>query len=146
MQFHKVIFHRNFNSIKVRLKRESEFNVVKSKPSFQFHKGTIKTRVMLLELFVILTYFNSIKVRLKQTIGCLPKSANSFQFHKGTIKTERADNWVFRSQNFNSIKVRLKRRALERRERFSLRFQFHKGTIKTGVSIDLPQCAQISIP
>ena len=32
-----------------------------------------------------------------------------FQFHKGTIKT----------------------RALERRERFSLRFQFHKGTIKT---------------
>ena len=32
-------------------------------------------------------------------------------------------------------------------KRSDIAFQFHKGTIKTlGVSIDLPQCAQISIP
>ena len=69
-----------------------------------------------------------------------------FQFHKGTIKTQTSLNKTIEGlNNFNSIKVRLKL-EYDVKEHGILIFQFHKGTIKTGVSIDLPQCAQISIP
>ena len=53
----------NFNSIKVQL----ELNILKvmqSKTKFQFHKGTIRTNIMLRIKFV-----------------------DVFQFHKGTIRT-----------------------------------------------------------
>ena len=60
--------------------------------------------------FSAITYFNSIKVRLKlYTVGALVVSP-SFQFHKGTIKTE--DKHIF-AHGIHS-------------------FQFHKGTIKTN--------------
>ena len=40
-------------------------------------------------LTLILPYFNSIKVRLKQIITSnMVRSMAKFQFHKGTIKTE----------------------------------------------------------
>ena len=35
----------------------------------------------------ILPYFNSIKVRLKQSAQIMGNSISRFQFHKGTIKT-----------------------------------------------------------
>ena len=77
---------KNFNSIKVRLKHLLLFNLcglplfqfhkgtIKTVPlqtenasilEFQFHKGTIKTVVPTL-LDILISNFNSIKVRLKQ--------------------------------------------------------------------------------
>ena len=53
---------------------------------FQFHKGTIKTCLLVANLLLILN-FNSIKVRLKPCVFPLGRSATEFQFHKGTIKT-----------------------------------------------------------
>ena len=53
---------------------------------FQFHKGTIKTRLLWRSF--------------PQFIA--------FQFHKGTIKTGYAENGEEAYKNFNSIKVRLK--------------------------------------
>ena len=58
---------RNFNSIKVRLKRYRPVRIY-NKYLFQFHKGTIKTVPPLPTLRNILN-FNSIKVRLKQLVG-----------------------------------------------------------------------------
>ena len=57
--------HRNFNSIKVRLKLLSTVTV-NLQDEFQFHKGTIKTAVPL----------------------PVDEAQSRFQFHKGTIKTQ----------------------------------------------------------
>ena len=75
---------------------------------FQFHKGTIKT-VKCGHADEFVSYFNSIKVRLK------------LSFHKKHLNL---------SSYFNSIKVRLKLKLVNY-FLFSIRFQFHKGTIKT---------------
>ena len=53
----------NFNSIKVQLKQQSIL-ALQVPTAFQFHKGTIKTKVLMLNL-LRLRYFNSIKVQLK---------------------------------------------------------------------------------
>ena len=53
----------NFNSIKVRLKRDGSFSFT-APTLFQFHKGTIKTTYALTRDTALLD-FNSIKVRLK---------------------------------------------------------------------------------
>ena len=77
----------SFNSIKVRL--EPRLAVSPNwRYLFQFHKGTIRTFVMLRSVLVLLV----------------------FQFHKGTIRTDNGMNITF-NQNigFNSIKVRLER-------------------------------------
>ena len=57
-------FQNNFNSIKVRLKPEIKEKATTAS-TFQFHKGTIKTRETSCHLFSFLLNFNSIKVRLK---------------------------------------------------------------------------------
>ena len=68
-------------------------------------------------LVLMLSYFNSIKVRLKLS----PQSSSttslikSFQFHKGTIKTPSRYVQTRTEQNFNSIKVRLKLKDVEQR-------------------------------
>ena len=55
----------------------------------------------------------------------------SFQFHKGTIKTSKDITVeIYKTGNFNSIKVRLKRWPLHQPQVVA-QFQFHKGTIKT---------------
>ena len=75
----------NFNSIKVQLKPSLLFSyglIFK----FQFHKGTIKTRVRKAGKGLI-TNFNSIKVQLKPVRPLRGTSGTAFQFHKGTIKT-----------------------------------------------------------
>ena len=62
----------------------------------------------------VLSYFNSIKVRLKQEYEKRKRENRIFQFHKGTIKTELTrDNASLQQQ-----------------------FQFHKGTIKTDWSFE----------
>ena len=75
----------NFNSIKVRLKRNL-VNGINGSLVFQFHKGTIKTYTF-----------------EKQAYQDSP-----FQFHKGTIKTRIRTKAAEFKGNFNSIKVRLK--------------------------------------
>ena len=55
----------NFNSIKVRLKHSAGEAYTIPSSLFQFHKGTIKTRTLIIFLPLVL----------------------KFQFHKGTIKT-----------------------------------------------------------
>ena len=75
-------------------------------------------------MFVFLD-FNSIKVRLKQTISINPQVNQSY---------------------FNSIKVRLKQDGTPLCTELHS-FQFHKGTIKTSVSSALySQLDCISIP
>ena len=76
---------KNFNSIKVRLKREKRECVI-YRDGFQFHKGTIKT----------------CDVTMVKGIPQL------FQFHKGTIKTFSECQQIVNDGYFNSIKVRLK--------------------------------------
>ena len=56
--------------------------------SFQFHKGTIRTRISL-NAICLFCHFNSIKVRLEHSHKFkryMPFL--SFQFHKGTIRTQ----------------------------------------------------------
>ena len=64
--------------------------------------------------------------RRRNNTSCL------FQFHKGTIKTVSQPYKVYNVHNFNSIKVRLKRRYTQIRCIGVREFQFHKGTIKTA--------------
>ena len=56
-------------------------------------------------------YFNSIKVRLEQSIGILNTVASlGFQFHKGAIRTLEEVTKYMQLRHFNSIKVRLEPR------------------------------------
>ena len=56
---------QNFNSIKVRLEQLHQNESKYLTPSFQFHKGAIRT-VYLLSCEFKSIHFNSIKVRLEQ--------------------------------------------------------------------------------
>ena len=79
----------------------------------------------LLVLTLILRYFNSIKVRLKQyTHIRLLLSPQLFQFHKGTIKTNYPGEPPIGRNTF----------------------QFHKGTIKTQEKLYKEKSYEISIP
>ncbi len=75
----------NFNSIKVRLERLWGLPTAPIS-GFQFHKGTIRTKVQFVNSGEIRD-FNSIKVRLE--LVCRPDIVKNilFQFHKGTIRT-----------------------------------------------------------
>ena len=65
------------------------------KPSFQFHKGTIRTIQNTIHIFQLISNFNSIKVRLEQLKATGKKEgAILFQFHKGTIRTYEGMNNV----------------------------------------------------
>ena len=102
---------------------------------------------------LLLSYFNSIKVRLEHYFnGVLPtpqlfqfhKGAirtsirlalqtliPSFQFHKGAIRTLNYASARAAYANFNSIKVRLEPYPLPLMQRYDFLFQFHKGAIRT---------------
>ena len=102
---------------------------------------------------MVLSYFNSIKVRLKLSVPDFPYISFEFQFHKGTIKTSLPDfpytsfdGFQFHKGtiktlsclkalshflHFNSIKVRLKQGIGSLVSPIAQIFQFHKGTIKT---------------
>ena len=75
----------NFNSIKVQLEHIPVEVFSKIKKLFQFHKGTIRTD-MILERLIVLA---------------------SFQFHKGTIRTYKGVKLDKMFKDFNSIKVQL---------------------------------------
>ena len=103
-----LTYNAHFNSIKVRLEQIAS-SVDSINVAFQFHKGTIKT-YMQKEGDGAKVNFNSIKVRLKQSIvHDNNKFILEFQFHKGTIKTlVCAPAILYSFAYFNSIKVRLK--------------------------------------
>ena len=140
-----ILQYKNFNSIKVQLERNTPTRY-QTAPTFQFHKGTIRTWVfriprtqqsrnfnsikvqlepkLLFRCCASLSYFNSIKVQLEldklfHTIWMF-----KFQFHKGTIRTP--------SLFLSSFLVFL--------------FQFHKGTIRTSNTNGLAVYRPISIP
>ena len=85
----------SFNSIKVRLEQWGNM-IINTLMTFQFHKGTIRTRANKRGRFDL----------------------SQFQFHKGTIRTDKdklLSGQVF--QSFNSIKVRLEQeRILHRKQ------------------------------
>ena len=56
-------------------------------------------------------HFNSIKVRLELKEVIPGDKFKLFQFHKGTIRTQKGLTLLQQNINFNSIKVRLERRA-----------------------------------
>ena len=60
-----------------------------------------------------------------------------FQFHKGSINTSSSGVQQVYKRRFNSIKVRLIRRAIHGRQR-ERRFQFHKGSINTVQQARMP--------
>ena len=92
---------------------------------FQFHKGTIKTSKLFDGTLQDVSYFNSIKVRLKlMDYREYVQALFEFQFHKGTIKTHA--------------------RSLP--ARWMHTFQFHKGTIKTALDAKTGEATPISIP
>ena len=125
----------DFNSIKVRLKLHNLCRLQVQKHEFQFHKGTIKTRHRSCSQET-LTYFNSIKVRLKRY---RKRYQGAYFPHFNSIKVRLKHfyhNAYIKSRNFNSIKVRLKREEGWESESKGI-FQFHKGTIKTTYTLGL---------
>ena len=126
---------RNFNSIKVRLKQDIHWQFA-CRWLFQFHKGTIKTRVLV--VFVASDdNFNSIKVRLKlQELIEDSLTLENFNSIKVRLKQKIWLQALPLVLHFNSIKVRLKHGG-QINNRLKSIFQFHKGTIKTQPSIGL---------
>ena len=69
----------------VRLKELAERGIPVS-TAFQFHYGTIKSRLPLVMLVPVML-FNSTMVRLKAVNEVVNTNLVSFQFHYGTIKS-----------------------------------------------------------
>ena len=126
---------RNFNSIKVRLKQDIHWQFA-CRWLFQVHKGTIKTRVLV--VFVASDdNFNSITVRLKlQELIEDSLTLDNFNSIKVRLKQKIWLQALPLVLHFNSIKVRLKHGG-QINNRLKSIFQFHKGTIKTQPSIGL---------
>ena len=76
---------------------------------FQFHYGTIKSRIAVTTISIIFN-FNSTMVRLKESFAACCIAWREFQFHYGTIKSKSQREEVYASTPF----------------------QFHYGTIKSG--------------
>ena len=77
----------NFNSIKVQLEQDFVAPRERSRSSFQFHKGTIRTPFIIICTIAVFN-FNSIKVQLElDNLDVGFHRLVVFQFHKGTIRT-----------------------------------------------------------
>ena len=101
----KLLLMSYFNSIKVQLELKftaKTYGVV----IFQFHKGTIRTIILLL-YYLVLSNFNSIKVQLELAITpCLLSVGN---FNSIKVQLEPFHHYSLSSYlgYFNSIKVQL---------------------------------------
>ena len=82
--------------------------------SFQFQKGAIRTCLLQLVLLLLL-HFNSIKVRLEPTSPFANEKVTTFQFHKGAIRT---NNYLVSDDKLYI-------------------FQFHKGAIRTVIKANI---------
>ena len=92
------------------------------------------------------SYFNSIKVRLKQTINNSSGEFIIFQFHKGTIKTYAGMILKKNLGYFNSIKVRLKHACLALAQMQLAYFNSIKVRLKPKGCANKPSRKAISIP
>ena len=68
-----------------------------SVPTFQFHKGTIRTVREAINTLRLL-HFNSIKVQLEPSFPRCDPDRHPFQFHKGTIRTCGHNEMDFRKR------------------------------------------------
>ena len=109
----------DFNSIKVRLEHITFDYKEHYLNGFQFHKGAIRTYCEEMESHSLF-YFNSIKVRLEQSIDDTFKHVVLFQFHKGAIRTKAGRLLAKWNVHFNSIKVRLEHIWIVARNRKNL--------------------------
>ena len=78
--------------------------------------------------------FNSIKVRLKQSIQHLSSVLVEYDFNSIKVRLkQQIRTYLLSITHFNSIKVRLK---LQKKadEYYNEEFQFHKGAIKTNIN------------
>ena len=108
-------------------------------PTFQFHKGTIRTRsVQSLDELSVLFQFHKGTIRTN-FVNVSGNHISVFQFHKGTIRTDFSVAICLVILYFNSIKVRLELVAFPLYT-VEIAFQFHKGTIRTACL----QCLRIS--
>ena len=98
----------SFNSTLVRLKAENNSELCDMLDEFQFHIGTIKSKVCY--------------VRVSYDV--------MFQFHIGTIKSHLPNHSRQKSYRFNSTLVRLKVLFGTVGKSPTVTFQFHIGTIK----------------
>ena len=119
-----------FNSIKVRLELQGTCQRKQECLSFQFHKGTIRTRTVP-AVRHLCKNFNSIKVRL-ELIAITNVNRTIFNFNSIKVRLEHYHrcSGCQRLYYFNSIKVRLELKPITSNRRLML-FQFHKGTIRT---------------
>ena len=81
---------------------------------------------------LVYRHFNSIKVRLKPA-HVIADAGNGCYFNSIKVRLKHVCEFSppFPARYFNSIKVRLKHFPSTDDARHLLRFQFHKGTIKT---------------
>ena len=101
-----TISNSHFNSIKVQLELSNQ-KAYHSIQLFQFHKGTIRTVLQILQH----TYEQQFQFH-KGTIRTIYIRKmhiiiSVFQFHKGTIRTLVVHFYVLLVCDFNSIKVQL---------------------------------------
>ena len=108
------------------------FSIILCLIVFQFHKGTIRTKLFKDPTNLINSFqFHKGTIRTcSLSGGC--SLVSRFQFHKGTIRTCTARLDSFFSIHFNSIKVRLELSFCVVKIHFK-QFQFHKGTIRTFI-------------
>ena len=135
----------NFNSIKVRLKLTGTKVPDICKP-FQFHKGTIKTKSSV-SVLTSLSYFNSIKVRLKPVYSTYYAALEAhFNSIKVRLKLLLFCRFKALLRDFNSIKVRLKRTLLSVVDDYRLYFNSIKVRLKHCEECKKRKRTDISIP
>ena len=144
--------NKNFNSIKVRLEPSQGVGSIAAPSAFQFHKGTIRTLTknngsfyvhvfqfhkgtirtqIVVFLFMLRLYFNSIKVRLEPLTNITKKFREIFQFHKGTIRTVSKTLHTPQNSEFQFHKGTIRTEHQSIGVCRIIEFQFHKGTIRT---------------
>ena len=98
----------SFNSIVVRLKGKAGRCRRRSRSTFQFHSGSIKS-----------------EIQRQQA-----REGGRFQFHSGSIKSREKSTYIPLCVCFNSIVVRLKGEWIPQNPGAAIWFQFHSGSIK----------------
>ena len=139
---------KSFNSIKVRLKVNAHGVVYYNRVKFQFHKGAIK-RILHVKPLDFFTPFQFHKGAIKRWRICKSNrtSKRSFNSIKVRLKARALKAMSFSIEGFNSIKVRLKVRNEECIQTHAAEFQFHKGAIKRNTSWRTwPFPRRVSIP
>ena len=131
MQQQQVPEYSGFNSILVRLKVKFFAGTVSICNVFQFHTGSIKSRLRWIIPQRNRSSFNSILVRLKgRSTPSSGRGIESFNSILVRLKDRPQHNLHCFYLSFNSILVRLKAKNRVSHAKESETFQFHTGSIK----------------